>query len=103
MSNLRGHYFKFCFFLTISYRPVARWGLGVAVAPQFLAEQLTLSQPGGADYAHHSITSPHGFSDLATALQLPTPSKSMTCMNDELPKALPTFVNIAMTIFFNPI
>ena len=41
------------------------WG---AVAPQFLAEQLTLSQPGGADYAHHSTTSPPGFSDLATSL-----------------------------------
>jgi hypothetical protein len=35
--------------------------------PQFLAEQLTLSQPGGADYTHHS-TCPPGFSDLATAL-----------------------------------
>ena len=50
-------------------------GLTEALAPssKFLAEQLTLSQPGvrGADYAHHSITSPHpptGFSDLATAL-----------------------------------
>ena len=31
-------------------------GAGGAVAPQFLAEQLTLSQPGGADYAHHSTT-----------------------------------------------
>ena len=29
-----------------------------AVAPQFLAEQLTLYQPGGVDYAHHSTTSP---------------------------------------------
>ena len=37
--------------------------------PQFFAEQLILSQPGGADYAHHSTTSPPpGFSDLATAL-----------------------------------
>ena len=35
---------------------------------EFLAEQLTLSQPGGADYAHHNTTSPPGFSDLATAL-----------------------------------
>ena len=35
---------------------------------QCLAEQLTLSQPGGADYAHHSTTSPLNFSDLATAL-----------------------------------
>ena len=31
------------------------WGLQ---PPQFLTDQLTLSQPGGADYAHHSTTSP---------------------------------------------
>ena len=43
------------------------WG-AKAPPPQFLAEQLTLSQPGG-QYAHHSTTSPlPGFSDLATAL-----------------------------------
>ena len=41
------------------------WG---GFSPQFLAEQVTLSQPGGADYAHHSTTSPPGVSDLATAL-----------------------------------
>ena len=41
------------------------WG---GCSPQFLAEQLTLSQPGRADYAHHITTSPPGFSDLATAL-----------------------------------
>ena len=41
------------------------WGLQ---PPQFLTDQLTLSQPGGADYAHHSTTSPPGFSDLATGL-----------------------------------
>ena len=33
-------------------------GAGGALAPQFLAKQLTLSQPGGTDYAHHSIISP---------------------------------------------
>ena len=33
-------------------------GWGEALAPQFFAEQLTLSQPGGADYAHHSTTCP---------------------------------------------
>ena len=32
---------------------------GVPWHPQILADQLTLSQPGGgADYAHHSTTSP---------------------------------------------
>ena len=36
--------------------------------PQILADQLTLSQPGGPHYAHHFITCPLGFSDLATAL-----------------------------------
>ena len=34
---------------------------------QFLAKQLTLSQTG-PDYTHHSTTSPHGLSDLATGL-----------------------------------
>ena len=38
----------------ITGRPVASGG----AKPQFLAEQLTLYQPGGADYAHHSTTSP---------------------------------------------
>ena len=51
-------------------RAVTRWGLGGLQPPQFLTDQLTLSQPGGADYAHHSTTSPPGFSDLATALVL---------------------------------
>ena len=32
--------------------------------------QLTLSQPGGADYAHQSTMSPLNFSDLATALSV---------------------------------
>ena len=31
----------------IRSRPVASGGAGGAIAPQFLAEQLTLSQPGG--------------------------------------------------------
>jgi hypothetical protein len=38
------------------------------VAPPVLANQLTLSQPGGADYAHHITTGTPGFSDLPTAL-----------------------------------
>ena len=32
------------------------------------ADQLTLSQPGGADYAHHSTTCPPGFLTLAASL-----------------------------------
>ena len=35
-----------------------------------LTDQLTLSQPGGADYAHHITTSTPRFSDLPTALVL---------------------------------
>jgi hypothetical protein len=34
------------------------------MAPQILADQLTLSQPGGSDYAHHINTGPPGFSDF---------------------------------------
>ena len=41
---------------------------GVPWHPQILADQLTLSQIGGADYAHHIITGTPGFSDLPTAL-----------------------------------
>ena len=33
-----------------------------------MADQLTLSQPRGADYAHQIILAPPGFSDLPTAL-----------------------------------
>ena len=42
--------------------------LGVPWHPQILADQLTLSQPGGADYAHHITTGTPGFSDFPTAL-----------------------------------
>ena len=41
---------------------------GVQWHPQMLADQFTLSQPGGADYAHHINTGTPGFSDLPTAL-----------------------------------
>ena len=36
--------------------------------PQFLADQLTLSQPGGQDYSHCISTGTPGFLDLPTAL-----------------------------------
>ena len=50
-------------------RPVASLGLpGVPWHPQILADQLTLSQPGGPDYDHHITTGTPGFSDLPTAL-----------------------------------
>jgi hypothetical protein len=35
-----------------------------------MADQFTLSQPGGADYAHHIYTGTSGFSYLPTALTL---------------------------------
>ena len=35
---------------------------------QILADQLTLFQPGGTDYAHLITTGTPGFSDLSTAL-----------------------------------
>ena len=41
---------------------------GVPWHPQILADQLTLSQPGGADYSKHISTDTPGFSDLPTAL-----------------------------------
>ena len=45
--------------------------LGVPGVPwhtQILADQLTLFQPGGTDYAHLITTVTPGFSDLPTAL-----------------------------------
>ena len=47
--------------------------LGVPAVPwhtQILADQLTLSQSGGVDYAHQITSGTPGFSDLPTALQL---------------------------------
>ena len=41
---------------------------GLPWHPQILADQLTLSQPGGTDYAHLITTGTPGFSDLPTAL-----------------------------------
>ena len=38
--------------------------------PQILADQLTLSQPGGTDYTPHITTGTPGFSDLPAALDL---------------------------------
>jgi hypothetical protein len=50
-------------------RPVGAGAAGgVPWHPQILSDQLTLSQPGGADYAHHFTTGTPGFSDLPTAL-----------------------------------
>ena len=43
--------------------------LGVPWQPQILADQLTLSKPGGADNAHHITTDPPNLSDLPTALE----------------------------------
>ena len=41
---------------------------GMPWHPQILVDQLTLSQPGGAGYAHHITTGTPGFSDLPMAL-----------------------------------
>ena len=41
---------------------------GVPWHTQYLADQLTLFQPGGTDYAHLITTGTPGFSDLPTAL-----------------------------------
>ena len=41
---------------------------GVPCPTQILADQLTLFQPGGTDYAHLITTGTPGFLDLPTAL-----------------------------------
>ena len=65
-ENLKDFFTKYI----IKLQARRKWGGWSGFSPpQFLAKQLTLSQPGGADYAHHSTTSPPpGFSDLATGL-----------------------------------
>ena len=45
-------------------RPIRRGGAGVPWQPQILADQLTLFQPRGADYAHQIILEPPDFQTL---------------------------------------
>ena len=62
--------------MTFSEKPNFNSGLsesgvpGVPWNPQNLADQLTLSQPGGGggDYTHHITTGPPGFSALPTTV-----------------------------------
>ena len=50
-------------------RGVASGGAGGATAPpRNLADQLTLFEPGGADFATHTTASPPGFKKLSTPL-----------------------------------
>ena len=42
---------------------------GISPPPNILKDQLVLSQPGGADYAHPITTGTPRFSDLPTALK----------------------------------
>ena len=42
----------------LNIKPVVPGGPGRAMAPHILADKLSLSQPWGADYAHH-ITKGH--------------------------------------------
>ena len=46
--------------------------------PQILADQLTLFQPGGTDYAHLTTTGTPGFSDLPTAMLCQASGKRTT-------------------------
>jgi hypothetical protein len=68
-QNLRRHFFY------IKLGPKTEAGLsslgvlGVPWHTQILADQLTLFQPGGTDYAHLITTGTPGISDLPTALQ----------------------------------
>ena len=55
-----------CIQAVLGWRNRGRGGKGPS---HFLTDQLTLSQPGGADYAHDNTTCPHRFSDLLPSLQ----------------------------------
>ena len=52
MDNIRQNY---------QGRPVVPGGAGVPWHPQILADQLTLSQPKGADYVHQIILASSDF------------------------------------------
>ena len=57
----------------LQYKNAGLLSLGVPGVPwhtQILADQLTLFQPGGTDYAHLITTGTPGFSDLPAALEL---------------------------------
>ena len=60
------------FFVNLVYKTqaVASEGAGGALAPQFLAKQLILSQPGGQILPTTVLRAPPGISDLATGLRL---------------------------------
>ena len=45
----------------LNIKPVVPGGPGRAMAPHILADQLFLSQPWGADYAHQMILAPPDF------------------------------------------
>ena len=69
--------------------------LGVQEVPwhsQILADQLTLSQPGGTDYAHLITTGTPGFSDLPMALMKAKfdaqSEHTLTFQNEEKPLSL---------------
>ena len=51
---------------------------GVPWHTQILADQLTLFQPGGTDYAHLITTGTPGFSDLPTALTSTLPITTLS-------------------------
>ena len=57
---------------------------GVPWHTQILADQLTLFQPGGTDYAYLITTGTPGFSDLPTALQITHSNKSTTLTTDQI-------------------
>ena len=49
---------------------------GMPWHPQILSNQLTLSKPGGTDYAHLITTGTPGFLDLPTALRIGSAPKT---------------------------
>ena len=56
-------------FILVSSPGLSSLGVpGVPWHTQILADQLTLFQPGGTDYAHLITNGTAGFSDLLTAL-----------------------------------
>ena len=61
-------FLSLCLFLSVCSGLLSLGVPGVPWHTQILADQLTLFQPRGTDYAHLITTGTPGFSDLPTAL-----------------------------------
>ena len=68
------------------YQARRKWGAGGALTPPVFGQTVNPISTRGADYTHHSTTSPPGFSEFATALKPTTKRNSKKNHPKELTK-----------------